>query len=87
MSPQIVVILLFLSMLFGLVIRFRLKEKQLEQQHMEHILVLENAISLNQGQMGIRNKGLGRYDFLKYNLDESLVVQEDISISKTYGNE
>ena len=86
MSPQIVVILLFLSMLFGLVIRFRLKEKQLEQQHLEHILVLENAISLNKGQMRTRNKGLGCYDFLKYNLDESLVVQPEIKIER-YRNE
>lgn len=86
MSPQIVVILLFLSMLFGLVIRFRLKEKQLEQQHMEYILVLENAISLNQGQMGTRKKWLDRYDFLKYNLDESLVVQPEIKIER-YRNE
>ena len=78
MSPQTAVVLSFLSVLLGLVVWFRLKEKLLKQQHQDHISVLENAISTNLGQQNIRNEGLGRYDFMKYNLDESLVIQPEI---------
>ena len=87
MSPQTVVILLFLAILVGIVVWYFTGKNELVRIHNQNILNLENAIFNNRRQLNFRNTSLNRYDFLKYNLDEALVVQREIWISETYGHE
>ncbi len=59
---------------------FRKNNRELQSDFSEKVARLEDRIQLNEGQITIRDKGLNRYDFLKYNLGEALVVQPEIKI-------
>jgi len=54
------------------------QHKKIQVLHFQNIHALEKYISENRNELFIRNENLNRYDFLKYNLVEALVVQENI---------
>ncbi len=59
---------------------FRRNNRELQSDFSKKMACLEDRIQLNEGQITIRDKGLNRYDFLKYNLGEALIVQPEIKI-------
>lgn len=52
--------------------------KKYKQQHMLYADEMERKIDLHKKQLRYRNKCLGIYDFLKYNLAAALVAQNEI---------
>ncbi len=54
------------------------KKRKLESVHNKYVEKLENFILLHKNQITYREKGFNRYHFLKYNLDDALVVQPEI---------
>ena len=53
-------------------------KKTMYRIHNQNILDLESNISKNRFQINFRNDSLNKYDFLKFNLNEALVVQFEI---------
>lgn len=77
---QLVIIVTVISISIGIWLYFFLKNKQIEQLHMERVLNLSEEFATNKLQISIRKKSLNRYNFLNYNLSEALVVQPEINI-------
>lgn len=84
MSLQVVIVLLFMTILVGLMFWYFTQKNELVNIHNQKILNLEYAIFKNRSQLIFRNTNLNRYDFLKYNLNDALVTQQDIRIPETY---
>jgi cell division protein FtsL len=61
-----------------IVVYFYFKNRILKEQHHTQVRTLEENISTHLNNIIYRNNGLSVYDFLKYNLDESLLVQHSI---------
>lgn len=49
-----------------------------ETLHFQKIASLEHSLQKHKREIAERDKNLNRYDFLKYNLTEALVIQEKI---------
>ncbi len=69
------------SIISGVLLYFYSENKKIKQQHYQDIHVLQQSISIHKTQINFRNKGLEKYRFLKYNLDESLVLQPKIKLN------
>lgn len=78
MSLQYVIILVLLFFIVALLLWFLSIKKAMNLLHTENVSVLKRAISHNRHQIDIRKYNLGTYDFLKYNLQDALVVQPNI---------
>ncbi len=52
----------------------------LKENHNIKIKFLKKQIHIHKSQIQKREKGLQNYDFLKYNLKESLLVQPEINL-------
>jgi hypothetical protein len=74
------ILLVLLLTIIGIVVWFFNAKKSLGQAHSQNVAMLESAIYNNRNQLNFRTLHLNRYDFLKYNLDEVLVVQSDIEL-------
>jgi hypothetical protein len=77
---QLVIMIAVISTSFGIWVYFFLKNKQIHQLHVQRVLDLSEEFAGNKLQILIRKKGLDRYNFLNYNLSESLVIQPEINI-------
>ena len=62
-----------------MVLIFFFSNNKLKWGHNKNMLDLLEAITMNENQIQKRNNNLDRYDLLKYNIDESLISQEEIS--------
>lgn len=80
MSPQIIITLILLLSIIGIVAGFYNEKKSKRKVHNQSIADLEVAICTNQKQIRLRSSHLDGYDFLKFNLEEVLIVQPDIRI-------
>jgi len=79
-SVQFLLSILFASLLAGILLYFFRKNKELKLEHTQQIYSINQSIILHKTQLIYRNKGLLQYNFLKYNLDESLKVQPNINL-------
>ncbi len=70
--------LLLIISVTGLILWFFKTKKTMYRIHNQNILDLESNISKNRFQINFRNDSLNKYDFLKFNLNEALVVQFEI---------
>lgn len=77
---QIIIALILLLSILGIWVCFFVKNRLLLQKHTGNILELESKISRNRLQIDLRNANLSRYHFLKYNLNDALIVQVEISV-------
>lgn len=59
---------------------FYMKNRDLKYKHLQEINLISNAVLIHEKQIKNRDRGLCNYDFLKYNLNESLKVQPDINL-------
>lgn len=80
MEPQFVIVLIFVSLLIGIVFWYFNQKKVLDQVHNQNVLSLEKKISKNTFQINFRETNLNKYDFLKYNLSEVMILQLKIRI-------
>ncbi|MCW8981153.1 MAG: hypothetical protein OQJ83_07180 [Altibacter sp.] len=71
---------LFFCAIAGITLYFVLRNKRLEKSHKIKRQQLSEAIVLHKTQIAIRENALNKYHFLRYNLDEALVVQTNINI-------
>lgn len=78
MYLQIAITLILLCSIVGLLAWYFMGKKALLHIHNQKISSLEQAISQNHFQINFRNSNLNNYDFLKFNLNEALVVQPEI---------
>ena len=79
-SIQFLLFLLFACVLAGIVLYFFKKTQEIKQAHIQKLQTINQSISLQKTQLNFRDKGLLQYNFLKYNLEESLKVQPDIKL-------
>lgn len=80
MEPQFVIVLIFVSLLIGIVFWYLNQKKVLNQAHNQKVLCLEKKISENAFQISFREANLNKYDFLSYNLSEVMILQLEIRI-------
>ena len=78
-SLEITLIVVFFVGVF-LWLLFRNKNQKIRGVYAEKISHLYNQLEAHNAQINIRSIGLNRYDFLKYNLLEALVVQSEIKL-------
>ena len=78
MFLQIAITIIILSSIIGLLVWFFTGKRELARLHDEQISMLETAISTNHFQINFRNSNLNNYDFLKLNLNETLIIQPEI---------
>ncbi len=80
MSLQTIIILILLVSIIGSVIWFFNAKRTMNLSHNENISSLEGAIANNRDQIDFRKYHLNKYDLLKFNLQEALVVQPGIEL-------
>jgi hypothetical protein len=78
-SLQIITVVVLL-LCFLLWVFFRIKNKKISLVFSEKINALHSELNTHATQLANRSNGLNRYDFLKYNLSEVLVIQEQIKL-------
>lgn len=76
MANVIILFLLTFSSLF--IGYFHFTNQKLKRKYSNEFQRVNNEIMNHQEQMNIRKRNLDKYDFLKYNLSESLYVQKAI---------
>ncbi|MCH2489406.1 MAG: hypothetical protein MK211_04585 [Flavobacteriales bacterium] len=80
MIIEITFVVLLISML--LVFFFARSNSNMLRQHRVRIRSLSNSVALERSQINFRENRLNRYDFLRYNLNEALVVQPEILVER-----
>ena len=80
MSIQLIVLFLFVCLLLGMIQYFYIKNRSLKLDHLQRTQIISQAVLVHKTQIKFREKGLLNYNFLKYNLDESLKVQSEIKL-------
>ena len=73
-------ILIFVFLLISISVAFYFKNKHLKYKQKQYVAHLMKRIEENQQQINIRNRNLAAYNFLRYNLDEALLVQNSINL-------
>ncbi len=76
-------ILIFITIAAALgliVVLFYEKNRLIKINHKMEMVSIIEAINIHKTQVSHRNIGLNNYDFTKYNLKESLVVQSEIKL-------
>lgn len=69
----------FICIVLALV--FYLNNRKQLRTNLTDVSTLERDIKLHRRQLELRAKGLDNYDFLKYNLNEALIVQMEIILT------
>ena len=65
----------------GLFLYFIKIKNSIVRQHSRKILSIEQEISMHKTQINFRDKGLQKYNFQIYNLNDSLRVQSEIKLN------
>lgn len=74
------ILLIVICLIGAITLWFFKKNKNLKTKHNLEMTVIKDAIIIHNSQMNNRDSGLNLYNFLKYNLDESLKVQSEINL-------
>ncbi|WP_114491988.1 hypothetical protein [Candidatus Ulvibacter alkanivorans] len=80
MIIEITFVVLLISLL--LVFFFARSYSNMLRQHRVRIRSLSNSVALERSQINFRENRLNQYDFLRYNLNEALVVQPEILVER-----
>ncbi len=59
---------------------FLLEKEKIKQEHKETVKLIKQSISTHSEQIKFRSKNLQNYNFSIYNLNESMVVQNEIEL-------
>jgi len=77
-AVQFIIVFIIIGFIVGTTRYFFYKNKEIEQAHRFRVELINKTISLQKEQINFRIKSLQGYDFLKYNLNESLILQPEI---------
>lgn len=77
---SIIILVLFTCFLAVIFLIFYIKNRDIKQKHLQEISLIRNSVLIHEKQINDRDRGLCSYNFLKYNLDESLKVQPEINL-------
>ena len=80
MTIVYLIIILFTLVLLGVLVFFYSEGEKLKKQHLQNKNSLIKQLAICSEQIVKRNNGLNRYDFLKYNLSEALIIQSELNI-------
>lgn len=78
MTLQLIFTMVLFFSILGMLLWTYFENRKLSNNHNENINSLEKEISFNNFQMNLRNISLKRYDFLRFNIDEALIIQKEI---------
>ncbi len=73
-------LIFFALVVAGVFLAFQKRNKRLNKAHKLIVDSLSIDLSLHLSQIEFRQKSLSAYDFLRYNLEEVLVVQQRVKI-------
>lgn len=77
---NVIIGLVFIMLFLAVIFLFIVENKKMQLHHKKTLIGMKKAITIQHGQMNFRNDNLQKYNFLKYNLKEALVVQKEIKI-------
>ncbi|WP_432411697.1 hypothetical protein [Rasiella sp. SM2506] len=77
---QITILVVVFLMTIVSILVFYFQKKKERHIHLQAILLSTNAIAKNKYQIKVRQTHLGTYDFLKQNITDALLVQQEIDI-------
>ncbi len=80
MTLQLIFTMVLFFSILGMLLWAYFENRKLSNNHRENVNSLEKAIAINYGQIDFRKLQLDNYQFMKYNLRESLVVQPKIKL-------
>jgi len=80
MTPLEIILGLVFSIGLLMYLAFRNKNRKTRDIYTEKMDMLQAQLEINKKQLRIRAAGLNRYDFLKYNLLDALIVQSEIRL-------
>ncbi len=80
MTSLQIIILAVVVVCIVLWVFFRIKNNKIKLVFSEKIQALYSELNTHTTQVAKRSEGLNRYDFLKYNLREALIIQEQIKL-------
>ena len=80
MTIEYLIIVLFTLVLLGVLVFFYSESEKLKKQHLQNKTGIIKQLAICSEQIVKRNNGLNRYDFLKYNLSEALIIQSELNI-------
>ncbi len=80
MSVSIYIFLFLIISISLLLLYFKVQKAKISADHFNKIDGIELEIERNKHQIKVRGIGLNKYNFLKYNLDEALIVQPEILV-------
>lgn len=80
-AVQFIILFIIISLIIGIMLYFFNKNKEIERVYLYKIGEINQTISLHKEQINYRIKSLQGYDFLKYNLNESLIPQPKIKLN------
>ena len=75
-----IILLIFTFFLVMILLFFFRNNKELKLQHIEEVNGIKKSILIHKTQIKVRNNGLNSYNFIKYNLNDSLKVQSEINL-------
>jgi len=77
---QLLLMLIFIGVLTGISYVFSKRRQKIKKKHILNLQAINQSILLHKTQLNYRENGLLQYNFLKYNLDESLKIQPEINL-------
>lgn len=80
-AVQFIILFIIISLIIGIMLYFFNKNKEIERVYLYKIGEINQTISLHKEQINYRINSLQCYDFLKYNLNESLIPQPKIKLN------
>lgn len=75
---KVVFCIIYVMALALVLLYFKFSKQKIAALNCSRIKLLNARLELNKSQREIRKEGLTNYDFLRYNLKESLILQNEI---------
>ncbi|MCW5520016.1 hypothetical protein J1N09_09215 [Aureitalea sp. L0-47] len=76
-----IIVCVFICIVAAVLLLHYRNVRRITTEHNNEMTYMNNEYEKNRSQMVKRESGLNGYDFLKYNLQQSLIVQPGISIN------
>ncbi|PVW17119.1 hypothetical protein DDV96_00950 [Marixanthomonas spongiae] len=77
----VVLIVAFLLLLVGMLLLFCFRNRTSQKLQALKVNRIKKQIAIHQKQIKVRNSYLNTYDFLEYNLNDSLFTQKNINLN------
>jgi len=78
---QVIPLLIALVVFVSVRLYFHFKNRKIKEAHLNYVNVLIDSISIQKKQIDFRNNSFKKYNFLKFNLEDSLIIQPEIQLN------